>query len=236
MRSDWSRRSVVLLCVTFSTMLNITEHAQAQAAPPPASVGQQAASAVLKHYDVNPAAKVLASGQPLPLDGDWYVGKTTPASCPQSPQPRGTCVEVFYAVPAQEVKCSWVVLLNADGSDGTFLGENDDAARYLLRKVAKNEAKDLVVSRSKPVYPAIAIAAHVAGVVTLRGQVDKTGTVIGLRVLSGPAMLQQASLEGANKWKFKPLLVGAVAVPYEIEFSFTFRVQDSQMHSVEMAP
>jgi len=188
---------------------------------------------VLKHYDVNPLAKDLAAGQPLALNGDWSIGKTTPASCPQTGQ---TCVGVFYTVPAQSVECSWVVVLNADGSDGTFLEENEDAARYLLRRVSKGEAKNLVVTRSKPVYPPIALALQAGGPVTLMGQIDKSGTVNGLRVLSGSPTLQQAPLEGATTWKFKPFMVGSMAVPYEVEFTFTFRGLSPMSGLVELAP
>ena len=96
----------------------------------------------------------------MPTDGSWSLSKASPAACSATEE---KCVEVFYDVPAASVRCSWVVLLNADGADGQFLDENDSAATYLKRIVSRSEAIALVNTRKNPVYPPIAVAARVQG-------------------------------------------------------------------------
>ena len=206
---------------------------QQEAQPAPAPIGQKAVKVVLKHYAMNRLALDPKTGKPLPNDGSWSIGKTTPAACPQTTV---ICVEVFYQVPAESVQCSWVVMLNGDGSDGTFLDENDDAEQYLLRKATQSEAKALVDSRKKPIYPPIAVAAHVSGAVPMEVLVGKSGEVQKIAVMSGPAMVQQAAADAAKGWSFKPLMVGTRAVPFETQLVFTFRTTGPPVASVDMEP
>jgi TonB family protein len=194
--------------------------AQADNPPKPVSVGAQAVAIVLKHYALNPSAHLPTTGLALPLDGAWSVSKTRPAACPQTDE---KCVEVFYDVPADQVRCSWVVLLNADATDGQFLDENDNAATFLLRVLSKTEASPLALKRQKPVYPPIAIAVRQDYDAVIEVTVDKSGEVQNARVLSGGAMIQSASLDAARKWTFKPLTVGARPVSYQVKLAFKYR-------------
>ena len=230
----WLRCNISLVCVVWALGVGATRGWTQQESPSqPVSVGAQAASVVLKHYELNPAALDLMTEQPLPNSGSWSVGKVPPASCPQTKE---TCVEVFYEVPAESVRCSWVVLLDGDGTDGKFLDENDDTEFYMRLKVSKSEAKALVITRKKPVYPPIAIAAQVSGPVVLELLVGKTGEFQKLTVVSGPPMLQQAAIVAARNWRFKPMMVGARAVPYGIQLVFTFRVLNPSWTIVDVAP
>jgi hypothetical protein len=207
--------------------------AQQTDAPARASLGQQAVGTVLKHYSLNPLALDSKTGQPLPRDGKWSVGKTMPAVCPQTGP---ACAEVFYEVPAESVRCSWVVLLNPDGTDGKFLDEDDDTERYMLLKVSTAEAKDLVATRKKPTFPPIAKAAQVSGAVSMGVLVGKGGNVEKVALLSGPPMEQQSSLDAARNWIFRPMVVGTRAVPYEVQLVFTYRTSGPSNASVEVAP
>ena len=208
--------------------------AAAQAVAQPALAGQQAVSVVLKHYAVNPAAIDAKTGKALPGDGGWSVSKTPPPACPQTAAP---CLEVFYQVPAEGVRCAWTVLLNPDGADGSILDENDDAERYLLRRVSGSEAAAQVSARRMPVYPPIAKAAHVSGVVVINVIVGKSGEVQSAIQFGGPPMLTGAAIDAANHWSFKPLTVGARTVPYDIKVQFTFHTTGPAGDSkVEMTP
>jgi len=207
--------------------------AQQESSPVPDSARQQAVNAVLKHYAINPRALDPKTQQPLPRDGSWSTGKMPPASCPQSKDP---CVEVLYLASANNVKCSWVVLLNGDGTDGTFLDQNDDAERYLIRRVSPNEAKTLVASRKKPIYPAIAIAAHVKGPVVMNLLVGRVGEVQAATIISGPPMVQQVAIDAARAWTFKPLMVGMRAVPYEVQLVLDFETSGPPDARIAMTP
>lgn len=119
--------------------------------------------------------------------------------------------------------------------DGTVLDENDDTDNYMVRMFSDSEATPFIKSRSKPVFPAIAAAAHVSGAVVTKVLVDKSGEVQLVRPVSGPPMLIQASIDAAHKWSFMPLTVGARSVPYEVQLVFTFTVNQIG-NTIKVAP
>lgn len=207
--------------------------AQQTSAPAQASLGQQAVGVVLKHYALSPLAVDEKTKKPLARDGKWSAGKTPPPACPQGST---ACTEVFYEVPAEGVRCSWVVVMNPDGTDGKFLDEDDDTERYMLLRVSPADSKALVVSREKPVYPPIAMAARVEGSVVMSAIVGKSGHVQDVIVVSAPAMLRQSGIEAAQRWIFKPLTIGTRTVPYTVQLLFTFHSRGSSDGSVEVAP
>lgn len=68
-------------------------------------------------------------------------------------------------------------------------------------------AQQMLKQSVTPVYPPMAKAAHVSGTVILRVTITKDGSVEDLKVVSGPAMLQQAAFNAVQKWRYKPIIV-----------------------------
>jgi hypothetical protein len=48
-------------------------------------------------------------------------------------------------------------------------------------------------------------------------------------------MLQWTSIEAAKKWKFRPLMVGSRAVPYQVKLVFNFQ-PNPQIITGDLAP
>jgi TonB family protein len=64
-----------------------------------------------------------------------------------------------------------------------------------------------LVNKAIPVYPPDAKKAKIQGTVVLEAVVGKDGSVENLRVVSGPAELQQSALDAVRQWKYKPYLL-----------------------------
>jgi periplasmic protein TonB len=73
----------------------------------------------------------------------------------------------------------------------------------------------MLVKKTTPVYPAIAKAARISGTVVLQATISKKGTIVDLRVVSGPPILQQAAIDAVKKWQYRPYLVNGE--PAEVE-------------------
>lgn len=58
--------------------------------------------------------------------------------------------------------------------------------------------------RVPPVYPPIAKAAHVQGTVLFELRIGVSGKIESMKVVSGPAMLQQAAIDSVKQWTFRP--------------------------------
>ena len=54
----------------------------------------------------------------------------------------------------------------------------------------------------KPVYPSIAVSAHVRGAVVIEVSIDEQGRVVDASVLSGPRLLKDFAVQAVRKWTF----------------------------------
>ncbi len=60
------------------------------------------------------------------------------------------------------------------------------------------------VTRVRPVYPVEAKKAGIQGNVRLRVTINKDGSVMDIRVLSGPPQLVKAALDAVQQWRYSP--------------------------------
>jgi protein TonB len=80
----------------------------------------------------------------------------------------------------------------------------------------------MLIQKTTPVYPPIAKAARVSGTVVLQATISKTGTIENLRVVSGPAMLQQAAMDAVKSWRYRPYLLNNEPVEVETTVNVIF--------------
>jgi protein TonB len=83
-------------------------------------------------------------------------------------------------------------------------------------------AAGLLIRKVIPQYPPLAKATHSEGTVSLAATISKDGTIINLRVVSGPPMLQQAALEAVSQWRYRPYLLNGEPVDVETTVNVIF--------------
>ncbi len=89
-------------------------------------------------------------------------------------------------------------------------------------RVSSGVMEGIAIRKTMPVYPAIAREAHVQGVVTLQATIAKNGTIENLRVVNGPAMLQQAAINAVKAWRYRPYLLNGEPVEVETTVNVDF--------------
>ncbi len=77
-----------------------------------------------------------------------------------------------------------------------------------------------------PVYPAIAQAARVQGVVILEAVIGEDGRVRNLRVLRSIPLLDQAAIDAVRQWQFTPTLLNGEPVPVVMTVTVAFQLRD----------
>jgi protein TonB len=92
-------------------------------------------------------------------------------------------------------------------------------------RISSGVAASIALQRQLPVYPFIGKEAGVQGTVILAAIISKTGTVENLRVVSGPAMLQQAALDAVKTWRYRPYLLNGQPVDVETTVNVVFTLQ-----------
>lgn len=86
-------------------------------------------------------------------------------------------------------------------------------------------AAGLLIRKVVPPYPALAKATRTEGTVVLSATIAKDGTIANLRVVSGPAMLQEAALDAVSQWRYRPYLLNGDPVAVETTVNVVFTLQ-----------
>jgi protein TonB len=89
-------------------------------------------------------------------------------------------------------------------------------------RVSTMVEEGLIIRKTIPVYPPIGIAVHAQGTVVLAATISRNGTIENLRVVSGPAMLQQAALDAVSTWRYRPYLLDGQPVQVETTVNVVF--------------
>ena len=82
-----------------------------------------------------------------------------------------------------------------------------------------------LIYKNIPPYPVIAKTAGVQGTVVLQATISKSGTIEGLRVVSGHPMLQQAAIDAVRTWRYRPYLLNQQPVEVETTVSVVFKLE-----------
>lgn len=76
-----------------------------------------------------------------------------------------------------------------------------------------------------PVYPPIARAAGVQGVVILEAVIGEDGSVTDVRVLRSIQLLDSAAIEAVRQWRFTPTLLNGTPVPVVMTVTVAFNLR-----------
>src|SRR5581483_2759058 len=74
-------------------------------------------------------------------------------------------------------------------------------------RVSQGVTQGLLVHRVEPIYPRIALAARITGVVQLKAIIGKDGTIRELEAVQGSPLLVPAALDAVRQWRYRPYLL-----------------------------
>jgi len=89
-------------------------------------------------------------------------------------------------------------------------------------RVSSMVVAGLLIQKTIPTYPPLGKAMHIEGTVALAATISKAGAIVNLRVVSGPAMLQQAALDAVKTWIYRPYLLNGDPVEVETTVNVVF--------------
>lgn len=100
-----------------------------------------------------------------------------------------------------------------------------------LPSIPPDKAKENLITSVNPEYPPLAKVARIMGIVHASIEVDPTGNVKNVKLISGHPMLAPAALEAIRKWKYKPFEVDgkAAAVRVDVQVSIPEDLKQSDI-------
>jgi len=78
------------------------------------------------------------------------------------------------------------------------------------------------LSGADPVYPPIAQAARVQGIVIIEATIGADGHIINARILRSVPLLDQAALDAVRQWQYTPTMLNGVPVPVIMTVTVSF--------------
>jgi TonB family protein len=69
-----------------------------------------------------------------------------------------------------------------------------------------------LVFAPRPIYPKLAIQAHISGTVKLAVLIGEDGTAERIRLISGHPLLVKAAMDAVKQWEYEPTLLNGVPV------------------------
>jgi TonB family protein len=89
-----------------------------------------------------------------------------------------------------------------------------------------------LITKVPPVYPPVARQARIQGAVILKVEINKSGDVESMQLVSGHPLLAPAAIEAVKQWKYKPFLLNGDPVAVETNVTVSFTLAGGVMGSV----
>jgi protein TonB len=106
-------------------------------------------------------------------------------------------------------------------------GQGGQGGPFVPVPVARVTKMPELLADHKVAYPEEARKAGIEGRVVLLLDIDESGRVVKAKVVKGAGHgMDEAALEAAYKFRFKPALAGADPVPVRINYTYTFLLED----------
>jgi protein TonB len=91
-------------------------------------------------------------------------------------------------------------------------------------RISEMVSVSLIARKVQPVYPDEARRNGVQGKVVMRAEINSSGDVTELAVISGDPLLVSAALEAVRQWKYKPYLLNGQPVDVETQVTVAFQL------------
>ena len=101
---------------------------------------------------------------------------------------------------------------------------NAQKAPQQTLRISQGVSQGLIVKRVQPVYPAQARQMRLEGKVELQANISKSGSITGVKQLSGDPVLGRAAMDAVRQWKYKPYFLNGEPVEIETQITVNFKL------------
>lgn len=191
--------------------------APATAALPPAAAAAPVPPAVKTELRAKPAV-----GQP---EQPKLSKEAEPVAAEPKRQPAKPVIEIAAAQPKlkQESEPEMAAPKLSLASNDAALSSISKLPVALPARPKSELVPATLISRSTPVYPALARQMGTYGAVLMSVTISPQGSVTAVRVISGATQLRQAAISAVRQWRYKPALLNGQPAEStaEVQINFT---------------
>jgi periplasmic protein TonB len=106
------------------------------------------------------------------------------------------------------------------------MGGTDDTPAPVLDAVTVSQgvSQGLLIKKTSPSYPPVALRMRIEGPVQLLATVSKKGDISAVKILSGDPNLAHAAVDAVKQWKYKPYLLDGSPVEMQTQITVKFKL------------
>jgi protein TonB len=82
-----------------------------------------------------------------------------------------------------------------------------------------------LLTRSIPIYPALAKTARIQGIVVLEAAISETGELENITVVSGHPLLIDSAVEAVRQWRYEPAKLDGIPTRSSVRISVNFKLE-----------
>ena len=185
-------------------------------------------------------AEVPGSKSPLPAKAapaeDEVAAVKTPATVKTEPAPalivhNGTSTQAKAQPEGQEPEQAPEASSVASGANPSALSGlvntnaiNAQKAPQQTLKISQGVSEGMIVKKVQPVYPAQARQMRLEGKIELQANISQSGSITGIKQLSGDPILGRAAIDAVRQWKYKPYYLNGEPIEIQTQITVNFKL------------
>ncbi len=91
-------------------------------------------------------------------------------------------------------------------------------------RISQGVSQGLILKRVQPVYPEQARQMRVEGKVELQANISKSGSITGVKQLTGDPLLGRAATDAVRQWKYKPYFLNGEPIEIQTQITVIFKL------------
>ncbi len=91
-------------------------------------------------------------------------------------------------------------------------------------RISQGVSQGLILKRVQPVYPEQARQMRVEGTVELQANISRSGSITGVKQLSGDPILGRAATDAVRQWKYKPYFLNGEPIEIQTQITVIFKL------------
>ncbi len=183
-----------------------------------------------------PGGKTPAPVKPAPAEHEITVVDAPTATSNPEPEPvlivqNGSSTQAKLVPEAQEAVQAPAATSIANGATNSTLSGivnttaiNARKAPQEMLRISQGVTEGLIVKRVQPVYPEQARQMRLEGKVELQANISPSGSITGVKQLSGDPILGRAATDAVRQWKYKPYYLNGQPIEIQTQITVNFKL------------
>jgi TonB family protein len=189
-----------------------------------------------------PSAAVIAEGSSAQTAGkSGFEGDATQVKAPAANKveagktllvQNGSSLQAKAEPAAQEAEAAPEASSIATGSGSSALSglvntnaiNAQKAAPQETLRISQGVSEGMILKRVQPVYSQTARQMRLEGRVELQANISPTGSITGVKQLSGDQILGRSAIDAVKQWKYKPYYLNGTPIEIQTQITVNFKL------------